>query len=115
MKETSIAHFPADRSRAMSVVFSRVELCRILDIYGRMVAAGHWRDYAIDGGAREAGFAIFRRASEMPLYRIVKRPDAAARQGAWSLLGMDGRILRRGHELSAVLAPLERRLLNLVD
>lgn len=113
--ESSIAQFPTDRRRAAPVVFVRAELSRILDIYGRMVAAGHWRDYAIDGGATEARFSIFRRASEMPVYSVVKRPGGAARQGAWSLHGMDGRVLRRGHDLAAVLAPLERRLLKLVD
>lgn len=94
--------------------FARQELNLILDIYGRMVAAGEWRDYAIDSGRDQAVFSIFRRASEMPLYRIVKTPRLAARQGAYALQAMDGRIVKRGHSLASCLALLERRALKLI-
>ena len=108
-----IASFPASAPEQGRVVFVRDELMRILDLYGRMVARGEWRDYGIQLGRHEAVFSIFRRASEMPIYRIVKRPDRAGRQGAWSLLGMDGRVLKRGADLRLVLAPLERKWLRL--
>ena len=92
-----------------------MELNRILDLYGRMVAAGHWRDYAMDLGREAAVFAAFRRTAERPEFRIEKRPALRARQGMWALIGEHGAILKRGHELGPVLAPVERRLLKLVE
>src|SRR5271167_3994832 len=83
--------------------FERRELDRLLSLYGRMVAAGEWRDYAIDGLTDAAVFSVFRRASETPLYRIEKRPALARRQGAWAVVSQAGQILRRGHELDQVL------------
>jgi hypothetical protein len=97
------------------VGFDRLELTRILDLYGRMVAAGHWRDYAIDLGRDAAVFAAFRRAAERPELRVEKRPAMRGRQGMWALIGEGGAVLKRGHELGPVLAPVERRLLKLVD
>jgi len=103
-------------SRApLQVAFDRAELQRILDLYGRMVAAGNWRDYAIQFGKDAAIFACFRRAAERPEYRIEKRPALRQRQGEWALIGEGGAILKRGHELGPVLAPVERKLLKLVD
>ena len=95
--------------------FSRLELDRLLNLYGRMVAAGHWRDYAIDGLKEAAVFSVFRRASEAPLYRIEKRPALARRQGAWMVIGHGGAILRRGHELDQVLRFFDRGRFALVD
>ena len=95
--------------------FERIELARILDLYGRMVAAGHWRDYAIELGKDAAVFAAFRRAAERPEFRIEKRPDLRGKQGMWVLVGEGGAVLKRGHELGPVLAPVERRLIKLVD
>jgi len=97
------------------VGFDRAELGRILDLYGRMVAAGHWRDYAMDLGRDAAVFAAFRRAAERPEIRIEKRPALARKQGMWALVGEHGTVLKRGHELAPVLAPVERRLLRLVE
>jgi hypothetical protein len=102
-------------TKGVQVGFERQELNRILDLYGRMVAAGHWRDYAMDLNADAAIFATFRRAAERPEYRIEKRPALRSRQGMWALIGEGGAVLKRGHELGPVLAPLERRLLKLVD
>lgn len=96
------------------IAFDRVELGRIMDIYGRMVSAGHWRDYAIDLTHDVAVFSAFRRAAERPEVRIEKRPALRHRQGMWALIGETGLALRRGHELVGVLAPVERRLLRLV-
>jgi hypothetical protein len=88
--------------------FDRREITAILRVYGRKVAAGEWRDYAIDHRRGEAVFSIFRRASEMPLYRIVKQPQAARRQGRYSVLAAGGLILKRGHDLHQVLFALDR-------
>lgn len=92
------------------VTFERRELDRILDLYGRMVAAGEWRDYAIDFLKDRAVFSVFRRASEMPIYRIEKNPKLARRQGAYSVVSVTGLILKRGHELERVLRVLDRPL-----
>jgi len=80
-----------------------------------MVAAGHWRDYAMSFDREVASFAAFRRATERPEIRIEKRPQLRAKQGAYALVGEHGAVLRRGHELAGVLAPLERRLLKIVE
>lgn len=98
----------------LQTVFVRAELARIVDLYGRMVAAGLWKDYAIQFGREAAVFCAFRRSAEHPEIRIEKRPALRGRQGMWALIGEDGRVLRRGHELGPVLAPVERRLLKLV-
>lgn len=100
--------------RHQPVYFTRAELNNILRLYGRMVAAGHWRDYSIDQGDGTIAFSVYRRASEMPDYRIVKEPALARRQGAFRLTGASGTILKRGHELATVLKPLDAKLLKLV-
>ncbi len=105
--------FPT-RQQVSQVAFDRVELGRILDLYGRMVAAGHWKDYAVGFERDAATFAAFRRASERPEFVIEKRPALRSRQGQWALFGEHGTTLKRGHELGPVLAPVERRLLKLV-
>jgi hypothetical protein len=94
--------------------FERHELTRIVDLYGRMVAAGLWKDYSIGFSADAATFQAFRRAAERPEYRIEKRPALRGRQGMWALIGEAGQVLRRGHELGPILAPIERRLLKLI-
>ncbi len=110
-----VAPFPQTRDRRPLASFDRRELTRILDLYGRMVAAGHWRDYAIRITPAAAVFAAFRRASERPEIQIEKRPELRLKQGAFALVGEHGLVLKRGHELAPVLAPLERRLIKLVD
>ena len=109
-----IAPFPDPRDRRPIATFDRGELMRILDLYGRMVAAGHWRDYALRIDPDVAIFAAFRRHSERPEVRIEKCPALRLKQGAFSLVGEHGAVLKRGHDLSGVMAPLERRLMRLV-
>jgi hypothetical protein len=92
------------------VTFSRRELNRILDLYGRKVAAGEWRDYAIDFLKDRAVFSVFRRSSEIPLYRIEKNPRQGRRQGAYSVISATGLIVRRGHELDRVLRSIDMSL-----
>ena len=109
-----IAPFPPSWDRRPIAMFDRRELTRILDLYGRMVAAGHWRDYALRIDPDVAIFAAYRRHSERPEIRIEKCPELRLKQGAFSLVGEHGVVLKRGHELAPVLAPLERRLMRLV-
>jgi len=97
------------------VTFNRRELNRILDLYGRKVAAGEWRDYAIDFLKDRAVFSVFRRTSEVPLYRIEKNPKLARRQGVYSVISATGLIVRRGHELERVLRAIDRSQLSLVN
>lgn len=94
----------------LKVAFDRRELDRILDLYGRMVALGEWRDYAIDFLRDKAVFAIFRRTMDVPLYRIEKDPRLVRKQGMYSVVSQTGLILKRGHELPRVLAVLEKPL-----
>jgi hypothetical protein len=97
------------RAVPATIAFDRSELRSILDLYGRKVAAGEWRDYAIDHLGEKAVFSVFRRACETPLYRIEKQPRLARRQGAYAVIGRGGQILRRGHELGQVLGAIDRR------
>jgi hypothetical protein len=108
----TIVAFPARLPN--QVGFERVELSRILDLYGRMVAAGEWRDYAMDFSKDYAAFAAFRRTAEVPQMRVEKRPALRGKQGMWTLFGEHGQVLKRGHELAGVLAPVERRLVKVV-
>lgn len=94
------------------VAFDRAELSAILQVYGRMVAAGEWRDCAMAFLRQSAVFSVFRRAAETPLYRIEKHPALRARQGAYMVIAMDGRILRRGHDLRQVLRVFDRLMVR---
>ena len=98
-----------------NVSFDRHELGAILSVYGRFVAAGIWRDYAIAALRERAVFSVFRRTAETPLYRIEKRPALRHRQGQYALYGPEGQVLKRGSSLRQVLAPLERKLMRAVD
>jgi hypothetical protein len=103
-----VASAPAAPASQNQVTFDRRELNRILGLYGRMVAAGEWRDYAIDFLKDRAVFSVFRRSSEVPIYRIEKDPKLARRQGAYSVVSATGLIVRRGHELDRVLRVLDK-------
>ena len=107
---TVASSLPQGRPPPLNVSFDRHELREILGVYGRMVAAGEWRDYAIDFTPHLAVFSVFRRTSEMPLYRIQKDPKLARKQGIYSVVTATGLILKRGHELAKVLAVLDKRL-----
>ncbi|WP_299401165.1 DUF2794 domain-containing protein [uncultured Roseobacter sp.] len=107
---SNLHHLPNEQ-----VAFHRTELSVILSIYGRFVAAGEWRDYGISCLRDVAVFSVFRRTAENPMYRIEKRPKMRDKQGMYSVVGMDGQILRRGHDLKTVLRVLERKLIRAVD
>lgn len=109
-----VTPFPHPRDRQAVAAFDRREWQRILDLYGRMVAAGHWRDYGLSFHPDVAVFVAFRRAAEHPEVRIEKRPRLRLKQGAFSLVSEHGAVLKRGHDLGGVLAPIERRLMRLV-
>jgi Protein of unknown function (DUF2794) len=107
--------FPLGPSLPEQVSFDRHELGQILALYGRMVAMGEWRDYGISTLREMAVFSIFRRTAENPLYRVEKRPKLRGRQGMYSVVSMDGQVLRRGHDLASVLKVLEKKLIRPVD
>ena len=111
--EANVVAFP--RGKPLQVGFDRIELRRILDLYGRMVAAGMWRDYAMNFERDAAIFSAFRRTAERPQVRIEKRPSLRGKQGMWTLFGEAGQVLKRGHDVANVLAPIERKLLKLVE
>ncbi len=111
----NVTPFPGAFGKPSQIGFERKELTQILNLYGRMVAAGKWRDYAMDFSKDAAMFAAFRRAAERPQYRIEKRPGLRNKQGMWALVGENNVVLKRGHDLSGILAPLERKLMKLVD
>ncbi len=111
----TIQTMPPVPGAAEQTAFDRRELGLILTVYGRMVAAGEWRDYGMSFLRDVAIFSIFRRAAEHPIYRIEKRPRLRDKQGMYAVIGMDGRILKRGHDLRVVLRVLERKLIRAVD
>ncbi|EAU43272.1 hypothetical protein FP2506_10521 [Fulvimarina pelagi HTCC2506] len=106
--------FPGQRGSDAQVVFDRKELSEILRVYGRMVAAGEWRDYGIDMLKDRAVFSIFRRSSEMPIYRVEKNPKLARKQGAYQVINSGGMIMKRGHDLGIVLGVFDKHL-KIVD
>lgn len=112
MNAESPIPFPLANRTPEEVMFDRKELGLILRVYGQMVAAGEWRDYAISSLRDLAVFSVFRRTAEFPLYRIEKRPKLRARQGVYAVVGMDGRVLRRGQDLQQVLKVLESKMIG---
>jgi len=110
----SLTPFPGGTS-ASQVAFHRTELSVILSLYGRMVAAGEWRDYGISNLRDVAVFSVFRRTAEHPLYKIEKRPVLRLKQGMYAVIGMDGQVLKRGQDLKTVLRVLERKLIRAVE
>ena len=114
MNQQSTGAFPPSPPPEQ-IVFHRSELSVIMSLYGRMVAAGEWRDYGLSHLREMAVFSVFRRTAENPLYRIEKRPKLRNRQGQYSVVGMDGQILKRGNDLKTVLRVLERKLIRAVD
>jgi hypothetical protein len=113
--DTAPQRSPAQATGSGLVFFERRELGQLLELYGRMVAAGLWRDYAIDGLKDAAVFSVFRNASEIPLYRIEKRPALARRQGVWAVIAHGGLVLRRGPDLAHILRLFARPRLAVVD
>jgi hypothetical protein len=111
----SLTPFPTPHGGSDQIAFHRTELSVILSLYGRMVAAGEWRDYGISTLREVAVFSVFRRTAENPLYRIEKRPKLRNRQGQYAVIGMDGQVLKRGHDLRTVLRALERKLIRAVE
>ncbi len=111
----NIQTLPTTSGKPDQVAFDRRELNLILGIYGRMVSAGEWRDYGMSFLREVAVFSIFRRSAEHPIYRVEKRPKLKDRQGMYAVIGMDGQILKRGHDLKTVLRVLERKLIRAVD
>jgi len=108
-------HHASKSHQKLPTHFHRAELALIMSLYGRMVAAGEWRDYGISPLKDVAIFSIFRRTAEHPVYRVEKCPKLSTKQGMYAVIGMDGRILKRGHDLKAVLRVLERKMIRLVD
>ncbi len=106
---------PPHTSQPDKVAFNRLELGAIMGLYGRMVAAGEWRDYGMSFLKDVAVFSVFRRTTEHPLYRIEKRPKLRGKQGMYAVIGMDGQILKRGSDLRVVLRILERKLIRAVE
>ena len=104
----NLTPFPGTNAHHV-VAFHRTELSVILSLYGQMVAAGEWRDYGISSLKEVAVFSIFRRTAEQPLYRIEKRPKLRSKQGEYSVIGMDGQILKRGHDLKTVLRVFDKK------
>ena len=107
--------FPKSNAVSEKVAFDRRELGVIMGLYGRMVSSGEWRDYGMSFLKDVAIFSIFRRTAEHPIYRIEKRPKLRDKQGMYSVIGMDGRILKRGHDLKTVLRVLERKMIRAVE
>jgi len=115
MNAPTVTPFRPAQALAEPVAFQRRELGEIMGLYGRMVAAGEWRDYGISCLTEVAVFSIFRRTAEHPLYRIEKRPKLRNRQGIYAVLGMEGHVLKRGHDLKTVLRVLERKLIRSIE
>ena len=108
----SARNFPENNAVVPVVRFDRGELNRILGVYCRMVSAGEWRDYALDFLEETAVFSVFRRTSEMPLFRIEKRPRLRGKQGQYSVIAAGGLVMKRGQDLDQVLKIFDKRLIR---
>ncbi len=106
---------PMPFNAPVQIAFDRKELNIITSLYGRMVAAGEWRDYSMGFLPDVAVFSVFRRTAENPIYRIEKRPKLRLKQGQFAVIAMDGHILKRGNDLKIVLRVLEKKLIRAVD
>ncbi|RKQ96679.1 DUF2794 domain-containing protein [Maricaulis maris] len=106
---------PSAKRKPEPVMWTRRELDAILRVYGRFVAQGEWKDYAIDGLRTEAVFSIFRRHSEMPMYSVIKTPADANRQGQFKVVAMAGQILKRGHDLTQVMSVFDKKKFQVID
>ncbi|WP_291843663.1 DUF2794 domain-containing protein [Maricaulis sp.] len=106
---------PSAKRKPEPVMWTRRELDAILRVYGRFVAQGEWKDYAIDGLKSEAVFSIFRRHSEMPMYSVIKTPADAHRQGQFKVVAMGGQILKRGHDLAQVMTVFDKKKFRVID
>lgn len=106
---------PSNDSARTPIYFERLEMDAIMNVYGRMVAAGEWRDYALNMHRDRAVFSIFKRAAEMPIYRIEKQPALARKQGAYSIVSAEGVILKRGHDLKTLLSFFDRRRFSVIS
>jgi len=115
-QQTSIIPFQTGKGLTLgaSVSFNRQEIQAILNVYGKMVAGGHWKDYALDVGRESAIFSIYQRASERPVFKITKTPASAHKQGAFAVISAQGQTLKRGKDLSRVLKIFNRKLIKLV-
>ena len=105
---------PSNDSARTPIYFERLEMDAIMNVYGRMVAAGEWRDYALNMHRDRAVFSIFKRAAEMPIYRIEKQPALARKQGAYSIVSAEGVILKHGHDLKTLLSFFDRRRFSVI-
>ncbi len=111
----TVEYLASHRARPLPVAFERRELDAILRVYGRFVAANEWRDYGIDMRADKAVFSIFRRAAEVPIYRVEKTPALARKQGAFAVVAANGQILKRGQDLDQVLRVFDRKRFTVVE
>ena len=114
-QNTITASGPREKRKGGTVYLIRPELSLILNIYGKMVASGEWFDYAIDMQPERATFSVYRRASEMPLYRIIKEPALASKQGMWRIVSMTGQVVKRGKVLDVLLRYFDSKLMKLID
>lgn len=115
MNVENTKHLFRKQQTPMPISFHRTELSVIMSVYGRMVSAGEWRDYGISMLKERAVFSIFRRSAENPLYRVEKHPKLANKQGQYSVVGMDGQVLKRGNDLKAVMRVFDKMLIRAVD
>ena len=117
-KKATIINFTAQRttslSKAESVFFNRKEFETILNLYGKMVASGHWKDYAIDSGREDAIFSVYRHSHDRPLYQIIKTPKRASKQGAYRIASAQGKIVKRGHDIDRLLRYFDKALIKLI-
>ena len=111
----NLIRLPSQRPLSKHFFFTRHELSQLLSLYSSRVAAGEWRDYGISYLREVAVFSVFKRTAENPLFRIEKRPKLRNKQGMYAVMGFDGQILKRGHDLKPVLSVIERKLIRTVD
>ena len=93
--------------------FEKVELNQILQLYGTMVSQGLWKDYSISFLKEFAVFSVYRKNSDWALFSIKKTPKNSKYGRLYSLVAMDGRILKCSNDLKSTLRVLKHKELKL--
>jgi len=93
--------------------FNKKELGEILNIYGAMVSKGEWKDYAIFINQNVVGFDIYRKATEKPLFQIIKNLKSKVGQ-KYLLKDQSGKIIKYSSELKNIITVLNKRNLRLI-
>ena len=83
--------------------FEKEELKIILDLYGKMVSRGSWKDYGLSISSKQVGFSVFKNAAENALYKICKNFKPKNENLKYLIIDTNGKILKNSYDLNNLL------------